>query len=149
MYYFVEIVADPAIASAVKSLPDSDSYGYTPLFRLIRDILLEEIVAFKDEAFAVEKEWRIVVRPREIIKKGTDDGGKAHIPVMFRTMDGQLIPFVRLIPTETKGKFPLVSVRFGPTKEERTSWLAIRLLLHQNEYDFVKTVEGSKIPVRY
>lgn len=143
-----EIVADPPLAAAMKILQDSSEFGYTALFKLIRDILLDEIVAFKNEAFAVEKEWRIVVRPREIIKQSGDDGGRTLLPIKFRTSNGQLIPYVRLVPSQSGAKLPLVSVRFGPTKEERLSWLAIRLLLHQNGYDSVRRVEGSSIPVR-
>ena len=144
-----DILADPKLASAIQEIHDSAVWGYTVLFKLIRDILLEEIVAFKNEAFAVEKEWRIVVRPREVVKQGMDDGGKALIPIMFRTMDGQLIPYVRMVPSGPNEKLPLVSVRSGPTKEETTARLAIRLLLHKHKYDFVKSVEGSKIPVRF
>ena len=59
------------------------SWVTSELLTATMDILLEEIVRFKSEAFNVEKEWRAVVRQREFYKQGTDDGGKTPYQFTF------------------------------------------------------------------
>jgi hypothetical protein len=96
-------------------------------------------VAFKNEAFRVEKEWRVVVRPRELNKQGTDDGGKTPIPVHFHSSKGMLVPYVKLIPTDPTKKLPIACVRSGPTLDKTTTGMAVSMMLNKN---------GFNIPVR-
>jgi hypothetical protein len=74
----------------MRAVIDHPLFGYRTLFTETMDVLLEEIVRFKSEAFKVEQEWRAVVRQREFLKQGTDDGGKTPLPVHFRTGRGTL-----------------------------------------------------------
>ena len=93
------IFDDPETARALVTVSDHPLVGYSTILRVIADMLLEEILSFKNEAFRDEKEWRVVIRQRELTKQGTDDGGKTPIPIYFRSSGGMLVPYVKLIPT--------------------------------------------------
>ena len=105
-------------------------------------------MSFKNQAFEVEKEWRIVVREREFTKQGTDDGGKSPTPVYFRSSRGVLVPYVKLIPIEPNDRLPIASVRSGPTLERTTAGMVIRMMLAKNGFSNA-VVEGSDISVRF
>jgi Protein of unknown function (DUF2971) len=97
-------------ADTAKALVAVDSYplgGYSKVREALQEILLDEIVGFKNKAFDAEREWRIVVRPRELLKQGTDDGGRTPTPVYFRSVRGVPVPYIKLIPIE--GKLPIAS----------------------------------------
>lgn len=141
------IFDDPATDWAMASIGDNPLVGHSKILRAIAGILLEEIVSFKNEAFKVEKEWRVVVRQRELTKQGTDDGGKTPITVHFRSSEGMLVPYVKLIPTDPAKKLPIESIRSGPTLDKATASMAISMLLHKNGFSNVR-VQGSDIPVR-
>jgi hypothetical protein len=66
----------PGTTEAMREVSEHPFVGYQRLLTATMDILLEEIVRFKSEAFNIEKEWRAVVRQREFYKQGTDDGGQ-------------------------------------------------------------------------
>ncbi len=120
------IFDDPDIARGVVAVDDHPMLGFGAILRVVVDLLLEEIVCFKDEAFRSESEWRIVVRQREWLKQGTDDGGKVVKPIQFRTSStGALIPYVRLIPINAREKLPIACVRVGPTNDTITTSLAV------------------------
>jgi len=138
---------NPKIAQAIADFDSHPQVGYPVFQRLLIDILLEEIVSFKNKAFAVEEEWRVVVRQRELVKQGTDDGGKLPAPINFRSSKGVLIPYIRLIPTSPPEKLPIACIRSGPTLEKATTAMGVRMMLEKNGFPNVQ-IEGSDIPVR-
>jgi hypothetical protein len=105
-------------------------------------------MGFKNKAFEVEKEWRLVVRRRDLLKQGIDDGGKTPVPVYFRTSKGMVVPYVKLVPTEQGGKLPLAYVRSGPTLDKVNAWLGVRMLLDEHSFRGV-SIEGSDITVKF
>jgi hypothetical protein len=142
------IFDDPDTARAMATIGDHPLFGYSKILRVIADILLEEIVSFKNEAFNVEKEWRVVVRQRELLKQGTDDAGKTPIPVYFRSSKGMLVPYVKLIPTDPAKKLPIACVRSGPTLDKTTAGMAVCMMLGKTGFLNIR-VQGSDIPVRF
>jgi Protein of unknown function (DUF2971) len=133
-------------ARALQAVRSHPMVGYAKFLAATEELLLDEIVGFKNNAFDVEREWRIVVRPRELLKQATDDGGKKPAPVYFRSVRGALVPYVKLVPVE--GKLPIASVRSGPTLDRSTAALAVQMLLERNRFHNVR-VQGSEIPVRF
>jgi hypothetical protein len=144
----LSIFDDANLAKAITEIGDHPTMGYSKIMIVIADMLLEEIVGFKNEAFEAEKEWRVVVRQRELTKQGTDDGGKTPTRVHFRSSKGMLVPYLRLIPSDTVERLPIASVRSGPTLEKTTAAMAIKLMLDNNGYSNVE-VHGSDISVRF
>jgi len=138
---------DSATARAFEAIGDHPLSGFHIVSNAVVDVLMEEIVGFKSEAFAVEKEWRVVVRERVLTKQGTDDGGKAPTPVYFRPCRGALIPYVKLIPTNSGDKLPIYCVRTGPTLEANAATLALPLFLQTKGYPGVR-IRRSAISVR-
>jgi Protein of unknown function (DUF2971) len=143
-----EILDKPDVAQAIATVAEHPLVGYSKIFRAITDILLEEIVSFKNEAFGVEKEWRVVVRQRELTKQGTDDGGTTPVPVHFRISHGMLVPYVKLIPTDPASKLPIACIRSGPTLDKTTAGMAVSMMLMRNNFSRV-VVRGSDISVRF
>jgi hypothetical protein len=142
------IFDDPDTARAVTIVADHPLVGSSKIFSAIADILLEESVSFKNEAFEVEKEWRVVVRQRELTKQGTDDGGKTPLSLHFRTSQGMLVPYVKLIPPDPAKKMPIACIRSGPTLDKTTAGMAVCLMLDSNGFSGVQ-VRGSDISVRF
>ena len=142
-----EILADNATARAIVEIGDHPLFGYSKFLRVSTDLLMEEIVTFKNESFKAENEWRLVVRPRELVKQGVDDGGKTLTPVYFRYAKGMLIPYVTL-NGKSKKKLPISSIRSGPTLDKTLAALAVIEMLRQNGFPAV-TVRGSDITVRF
>jgi hypothetical protein len=126
---------DLATTNAIAEIGAHPLCGYEVIFRRMIDLLLEEVVSFKSEAFASENEWRVVVRQRERIKQGQDDGSKIVKPYQFRSREGMLIPYVRLIPSQDGGKLPIAEVHSGPTNDPITTTLAVPILLEQNGFN--------------
>ena len=122
------IFDDADTARAIATVGSHGVLGHSAIRTIISDILLEEIVGFKNKAFEVEKEWRIVVRQRELLKQGTDDTGKASPPVYFRSSKGMLVP------TKPDEGLPIVCVRTGPTLDKTTAGMAVRMLLDDNGF---------------
>ena len=104
---------------------------------------MEEVVGFKDKAFEVEKEWRLVVRRRELYKQGTDDGGRTPLAIHFRPARGLLIPYVRLIPAAEGAKIPLAFVRSGPTIDKLSAFLSLRPFLDKHGFNNAGTKESG------
>lgn len=136
----------PETARALETIGDHPLVGFPAIATVVMDLFMEEIIGFKNEAFAVEKEWRIVVRRRKLIKQGTDDGGKTATPVHFRTSKGALIPYVKLIPTLPTEKLPIQCVRTGPTLDANVSTLALPMFLEKHGYHMY--IRRSEISVR-
>jgi len=134
---------------AIRRLSDHPFLGYNSFARVIREILLEEVLRFKNEAFKVEKEWRIIIRQRELKKQSMDDGGKSPLSIYFRSLRGMLVPYVKLIPANPAlNTLPIKRIRTGPTLDKETAKMAISLMLEKKGYPGVK-VEGSDIAVRF
>lgn len=142
------IFDDPNTNRAFETISSHPQLGYSKVRTVIADILLEEIVGFKNKAFEVEKEWRVVVRQRELVKQGSDDGGKTPLPVHFRSSMGAVTPYLRLLPTKAGDRLPIASVRSGPTLNRTTAGMAVRLMLEKHGFSTVR-VEGSDISVRF
>ena len=81
----VPIVDDAQVTEAIRSLEKPSAFGFEWVWGTIAEILMEESLGFKNPAFAVEKEWRLVVRSRGLMKQGTDDGDHTNLPIRFRT----------------------------------------------------------------
>ncbi|MGA3055814.1 MAG: DUF2971 domain-containing protein [Candidatus Korobacteraceae bacterium] len=142
------IFDDPALPNALDTVDTNSVFGYSTIRNAVAEILSEEIMGFKNKAFEVEKEWRLVVRQRDLLKQGTDDGGKTPVPVHFRSSKGMIVPYVKLVPTEQGAKLPLTCVRSGPTLDKVTAWLGAWMLLRKHEFRGV-SIEGSDIPVKF
>jgi hypothetical protein len=143
-----ESLDEPKTAQAMTAVSEHPLFGYQRLFTATMDILLEEIVRFKSEAFKVEKEWRAVVRQREFLKQGTDDRGKTPVPVYFRTSRGMLVPYVKLVPWQPDKKLPIACIRSGPMQDTIMATVAISMMLEKNSFSRVR-VQGSGITLRY
>ena len=105
-------------------------------------------MSFKNEAFKVEKEWRVVVRERELTKQGTEDGGATPLAIHFHVFRGVLVPHVRLIPLDSAKKLPIACIRSGPTLDKTTAGMGISLMLDKYGFSGVQ-VQGSDISVRF
>jgi hypothetical protein len=144
----VPIYDNPDISRAIISIGDHPLYGYASILKIITDLLLDEAASFKDKAFDVEKEWRLAVRRRELSKQGTDDGGRTAVPVHFRTSNGMLVPYVKIVPTVRSEKLPITCVRSGPMLEKATARMAVSMMLEKN--GFLNTrVQGSDITEKF
>jgi DUF2971 family protein len=146
--FMLAIFDEPTTAEAIIAIESHPVLGYSKLRASIGDILMEEIVAFKNKAFEMENEWRVVVRRRELMKQGTDDGGKTRPPTYFRSSDGMLVPYVKLIPIEEGGKLAVASIQSGPMLDKTTALMAVSQLLDKNGFSGVRLL-GSDIPARF
>ena len=113
------ILEEPGLGEALQKFDSSSQFGFEGFLRAISDVLVEEIVAFKSNAFEVEKEWRIVVRAREMLKQGTDDGGRCPIPDQLSLVEGALNPLRQADPI--RGQRLALSQVSGPTSDHECS----------------------------
>lgn len=149
------ILDEQEITDALRSIDPVSPLGFSKLSSIIHEMLVEEIIGFKDAAFAVEKEWRFVVRSRELLKQGTDDGDHTNLPIYFRTARGQLIPFIKFKPSKAPmplfgdgQKLPIASVRCGPARDRISARMAVRYLLDGKGYRTVR-VDCSEISLAF
>lgn len=138
------ILDDEDTAQALLRVDSHQVLGYSRFRKVVEELLLDEIISFKQSAFEEEQEWRIVVLPRELLKQGTDDGGKTPPRLYFRSSQGIVIPYVRLLPVE--GKLPIHCIRFGPSLDRKRAEASIAILLEANGFRDV-AVDGSDIPL--
>jgi hypothetical protein len=108
----------------------------------IEMFLMEQIVSFKNAAFAEEREWRIVVQPA--LSQTPLLEGKKDPAVYLRSGRSLLFPYVKIVPTDDK--LPIESVRFGPTLNKTRADNSLKVLLSLHGYENVK-IHGSDIPV--
>ncbi len=149
--FLLPILDEQAVTDAIRSIDPMSPLGYSGLEGSIQDMLVEESMGFKEPAFAVEKEWRFVVRSRRHMKQGNDNGDHTNLPIHFRTARGQLIPFIKFKPYEAptpivgNGKqLPIASVTCGPGGDRISAGLAVRWLLDGRGFRDVR-VEHSEI----
>lgn len=151
--FLLPILDEPKVAESTRSIDPASPLGFSQLQSAIQEILIEECLGYKDPAFAVEQEWRFVVRSRAHLKQATDDGDHSNLPIHFRTARGQLIPFIKFQPNHAPtpivgdGKqLPIVSVTCGPGGDRISSGMAIRALLDRRGFRTV-LVNHSEIPL--
>src|ERR1700688_9574 len=113
--------------------------------KIVEEMLLDEILAFKDKAFEEEHEWRLIVRPRALTLHAMDDRGKSPVVRHFRCSGGLIVPYLKLVPLN--GKLPIVSVRSGPSVDSYRAQVSVRMLLEQHGFSGVELL-GSDIPVK-
>jgi hypothetical protein len=107
---------------------------------MLQTFAINEIVRFKHPAFAVEKEWRLIVRPTS-----PNLNTKEIAYLQFRTSRGMMVPYVELHPKEG-ALLPITSVRSGPTLDQRRVAKSLDLLFKQKGYGNIP-INGSEIPV--
>jgi hypothetical protein len=141
------IVGEPDVSRAIPELASYGVVNYQVIRGVVGEMLMEEALAFKDAAFSVEKEWRLVVIRRQLLKQGTDDGGKTPPPLHFRPAGRYLVPYIRLIPRMGNDKIPLRSIRSGPTLDRLAAILSVHPFLDNNGFRGVR-LEHSAISLR-
>lgn len=151
--FLLPILDEPNVTEAVRSIDTSSPLGFSQLQSTIPEMLVEECVGYKDPAFAVEKEWRFIVRSRVHLKQSMDNGDHTNLPIHFRTARGHLIPYIKLqpnhAPTPVVGdgiQLPIVSVTCGPGGDRISAGMAIRTLLDGRGFRTVR-VNHSEIPL--
>lgn len=141
-------VDDPAVERILRTTTIRTYYGQTStydfVFKALQEMMVDEILAFKDKAFKEEDEWRLIVRPRLFLLQGRDDRGATPAKVYFRPARGLLVPYLKLIPLNDK--LPFVSIRSGPSVDRARAEASVRLLLQEYNFQNV-TFSGSEIPV--
>lgn len=142
------ILDEPKVTAALPNVESHAKVNYEAISGIVGEMLIEEALSFKNSAFRVEQEWRLVVRRRELLKQGTDDAGQTPIPVHHRPARGYLVPYVRLIPAMENAKLPLHSIRSGPTLDRLSIILSVHSFLDTNGFRGVR-VEQSGIPTRF
>ncbi|MDR6757195.1 hypothetical protein J2Y48_002491 [Mycoplana sp. BE70] len=118
-------------ATIIRSLLKDDGYNVDD-YR--RSVTLDLSPRFKNDAFAEEREWRIIA--------------KAHVvkQVEYRTRDNVIMPYVN-ISNPTVG-LPITRVTIGPGKDTALTRKSVEKFLSQTQfYSHVKAVESS-IPFR-
>jgi hypothetical protein len=155
LHSILPILDEQDVTDAVRIIDPLSPLGFSKISNIIHEMLVEESVGFKDAAFAVEKEWRFVVRSRELLKQGIDDGDHTNLPIHFRTARGQLIPFIKLKPSKAPmplvgdgQKLPIASVGCGPAGDRISAWMAVRYLLDGKGYRTVR-VDRSEISLAF
>jgi|HubBroStandDraft_6_1064221.scaffolds.fasta_scaffold238558_2 hypothetical protein len=139
------ILDDQETARALLNVDSHEVLGYSRCRTIVEELLLDEIVGFKKSAFQEEQEWRIVIRPRELLKQGADDGGKTQPRLFFRSSRGIVVPYVRLLAIEDR--LPIRRIRFGPSLEPKRTKASVEALLEAHGFRDVE-VDGSDIPVK-
>jgi Protein of unknown function (DUF2971) len=137
------IANESEVGAKLASAPHDIKEGIIGALSIILyETLTDELVRFKNPAFAEEKEWRIVVRPNmvRILDGMNSSGARVH----FRAGRGLFIPYVKLIPTGNK--LPIRSVRFGPSLEKKKAEGSLNAFFTIHGYRDIG-VYGSEIPV--
>ncbi len=124
-----------------KTIKELDADNTLPAFSsFLSDHLREFLYSFKHNAFAEEKEWRLVF-------EFTRD--KHVMDLKFRGNKGAPLPYVEQpLDNDTElPSLPLVEVILGPTLHPELTKKSLHLLLEKNNYDHVE-VRGSDTPLR-
>jgi hypothetical protein len=143
--HFVEHVerADCNIATDQKIAQDTLLWQ---LVEFLNDLILDEIVAFKNPAFEQEEEWRLVAKPRlSRTLSPSLSPAPGDSSVKYRTRRGVLVPFIELRPEEGD-RLPILSIRYGPSLDELRTELALEGFLSQCGYPRVR-IFGCDMPV--
>lgn len=142
------IVNDPALSSVAQTENVLTNRGpthvYDFLLNFTQEMLADEILGFKDDAFEEEKEWRLIVRPRTFTVHDRDDHGKTPTKIYFRSQRGFAVPFLKLMPQG--GKLPIARIRSGPSIDRARARASVQLLLKEHAFPQVE-FDGSEITV--
>lgn len=138
-------VLDLATAALEKKFEDSSvgeaNLAIASCCQFVRAELADCFMCFKDEAFAVEKEWRICAI--------FDDRDRPDIN--FRNGAYGITPYVRLDISPqagiNAGKLPLKAMTVGPCIDPENRRIAISKLLRKQGYNSIK-VNGSNRSIR-
>jgi hypothetical protein len=115
----------------------ADSAVLEQAYAELSAVLLELIICMKQEAYAHEKEWRIVFERTE--EKVHFREGRNHTVIPY-------IPIKLIGGTGELSKIPIEKILLGPQREEEKE--SIRLLLAVNDYPESVKIEKSKIRYR-
>lgn len=141
-------VVDSADQSIFRDTKATTTKGLVPTYDFVlnalEEMLLDEILGFKNKAFEEEDEWRLIIRPRIFLLQGRDDHGKTPTKRYFRKSRGLIVPYLRIVPAT--GKLPIRSIRSGPSLDKVRAEASVRLLMR--EFGFPEPeFTGSEIPV--
>lgn len=145
----LSVVDDPTLQRLARTVKTLTYQGlisvYDFLLNVLQEMLLDEILGFKDKAFEEEDEWRLIIRPRMFSLQGSDDRGYTPTKTYFRPHRGVSVPYLKLIPES--GKLPIVRIRSGPSIDRARASTSVRLLLRENKFPHVE-FDGSEISVQ-
>lgn len=131
------VIMDEVVSSAER---DTSRRPYE-VFRDWTERVVERAIRMKHKAFEEEREWRLWTHLPE---------GK-HDSIQFREGASSLVPYVtfELSPAGAVGtaKWPFVSIRVGPTSDERAARNAILQLMVRHGFVGMR-IPGSDIPFR-
>ncbi len=104
-------------------------------------------ISIKDNAFAEEKEWRLVwVRPRF-----PHTLPEEPFEINFRVANGMAVPYIRLQSHDSEGnavRLPIVSVRVGPHKYPDLAASGIWHLIEREGLSQFIVIDFSRTPLR-
>ena len=148
---FVVIAEDDTLYT-FPAEPEAMKRILSDLGLFLQELVMDEIVSFKNPAFAEEREWRIVARPRlvEMQRLRQQQANVAEqqpaSPIQYRHAKGSLVPYLSLSSTKGK-KLPIHSVRIGPSLEKfPTEYALLGFLIAQGHKQV--QVLGSDLPVK-
>ena len=109
-----------------------------------QELLLDDIVTFKNPAFREESERRLIARPTLIRTTEAEPSQEMVSSFKFRASRGSLIPYLELLPRDMK--IPLRSIRYGPSLDGSRVENPLRMLLAASGFTNVQ-ITGSELPV--
>jgi hypothetical protein len=125
---------------------------YIDLIFFLYELLLNDVVAFKNPAFEQEQEWRLVATVRSFERRhdrqhGHQEHQDTQKPslVRYRPHRGMVVPFICLEPVENE-LLPIRSVRYGPSLDKHKTEHGLMMFLSEFRHKDVK-VFGSDMPV--
>lgn len=135
-------IADSLIGARAAGAERAQLLADTVLY--VAELLLDDIVTFKNPAFEEENEWRLIARPSLIRTQMAQQSEEEAASFKFRESRGSLVPYLELLPRAEK--IPLRSVRYGPSLEGSRVENPVRMLLAGCGFQRIG-VTGSELPV--
>jgi hypothetical protein len=105
-------------------------------------------LAFKDQGFQEEQEWRLVYRKSEIIP---DDG--VNLPIHFRPRNGLTLPFSKIrfdkYIVSTPSERPIIDIVMGRRNYSNIAGFALeKFLISLGDWHEEIHIQYSRIPLR-
>ena len=97
--------------------------------------IAQEVISFKHESFFEEKEWRLVVGPKNIQPER----------ILYRPSGTEIIPYIEIV--YEKSSFPIECIIVGPGPHQKRNEVSLRQMLSSSEFNKVD-VCVSDIPYR-
>lgn len=109
----------------------------------IKDYLAIERYFYKDEAFAYENEYRLLL--------AVPQKSEQTFEIKFKEKSGYIIPFIEVELTDWNQILGMVKgITIGPLASKELSSKSVKLLLENRGYCFAaQNIQNSNIPVRY